>query len=185
MALRSSCRRCASGATICCLLIDAFLRRYSQELNKPLLRVSPDALKTLLEYPWPGNIRELQSMLRKALLSLTGPVLIPEFLPEEVLAYKSPREATAGARSNGQASASDLGHFLENRLAANSENLYAEAVEFLDRHVVTRVLELTGGNQSKAAKILGITRGSLRNKTHALGIKIDQVISREADAEEE
>jgi len=62
-------------------------------------------------------------------------------------------------------------------LASGSENIYAEALEFLDRYVVTRVLQATGGNQSKAAKLLGITRGSLRNKTHALGIKIGQVVT--------
>jgi two-component system nitrogen regulation response regulator GlnG len=44
-------------------------------------------------------------------------------------------------------------------------------------------LQTTAGNQSKAAKILGITRGSLRNKTHTLGIKIDQVVSHDSDAE--
>jgi DNA-binding NtrC family response regulator len=147
------------------LLIEAFLSRFSQELNKPLQRVSPDALKILVEYPWPGNVRELQSMLRKALLNLTGPVLVPEFLPEDGL----PR---------------DLAVLVKSRLAASSENLYAEALEFMERYLVTRVLQTTGGNQSKAAKILGITRGSLRNKTHSLGIKIGQVVSA-GEAEDE
>src|SRR6476646_4476707 len=66
------------------LLIEAFLSRFSHELNKPLQRVSPEALKTLVEYSWPGNVRELQSVLRKSLLNTTGPVLMSEFLPEEI-----------------------------------------------------------------------------------------------------
>jgi len=156
------------------LLIEAFLSRYSQELNKPLQRVSPEALKILVEYSWPGNVRELQSMLRKALLNLTGPVLVPEFLPDEV--RSGPHQAfTGGGDADG--TASDLASLVKSRLSASSENLYAETLEFMERYLVTRVLQTTAGNQSKAAKILGITRGSLRNKTHALGIKIGQVVS--------
>jgi DNA-binding NtrC family response regulator len=165
------------------LLIEAFLSRYSQELNKPLQRVSPEALKILVEYPWPGNVRELQSMLRKALLNLTGPVLVPEFLPEEIRSAPSAAATSDASVAAGGGLPSDLAGLLKSRLAGESENLYAEALEFMERYVVTRVLQTTGGNQSKAAKILGITRGSLRNKTHALGIKIGQVVS-SGEAEE-
>jgi DNA-binding NtrC family response regulator len=157
------------------LLIEAFLSRYSRELDKPVHRVSPDALKALLEYPWPGNVRELQTGLRKALLNLTGPVLLPEFLPEEVRSGERARSSHAAVPTEEGVSR-DLGALLDNRLAAGSENIYAEAVEFMERYVVTKVLQLTAGNQSKAAKMLGITRGSLRNKTNSLGIKIDHVI---------
>jgi two-component system nitrogen regulation response regulator GlnG len=81
----------------------------------------------------------------------------------------------------------DLAPFLEERLAAGSENLYAEAIEFMERYVVTRVLQATGGNQSQAARMLGITRGSLRNKTQTLGIRIGQVVTAgdKGDEEEE
>lgn len=166
------------------LLIEAFLFRFSRELNKPLQRVSPDALKILLEYNWPGNIRELQSVIRKALLSLTGPVLVPDFLPEEVREPR--RDSLESSGSDGESSDRDLGRFLDGRLAANSEDIYAEAIEFMNRYVVTRVLKTAGGNQSRAAKMLGITRGSLRSKTQALGLKIDQVVSSDdvPDAEE-
>ena len=49
----------------------------------------------------------------------------------------------------------------------------------MEKFVITRVLQTTGGNQSQAARILGITRGSLRNKTQTLGIKIGQVVTAE------
>ena len=122
-------------------------------------------------------------MLRKALLNLTGPVLVPEFLPDEVKSGPSPSLPAGG---DGDAVASDLAALVKSRLSASSENLYAETLEFMERYLVTRVLQTTAGNQSKAAKILGITRGSLRNKTHALGIKIGQVVSTgEADEPDE
>jgi DNA-binding NtrC family response regulator len=164
------------------LLIDNFLGKFSRELGKPLQRVSPDALKVLTEYTWPGNVREMQSVLKKALLNMTGPILLSEFLPEEIL--EDGNEATgdgksAGLRNPGTAGdvTQDLAPFLEDRLAKGSESVYAEAIEFMERYVVTRVLQTTGGNQSQAARILGITRGSLRNKTQSLGIKIGQVVT--------
>src|SRR5688572_5235931 len=98
------------------LLIEAFLSRYAQELNKPLQRVSPEALKILLEYPWPGNVRELQSMLRKALLNTTGPVLVPEFLPDEVKSGASlPVGDSLATTANGLAS--DLAGLVKSKLA--------------------------------------------------------------------
>ncbi len=159
------------------LLIESYLARYSVELEKPLQRVAPDAIRVLLEYPWPGNIRELQSALRKALLNLSGPVLLPEFLPDEVRAGDRSAKGGTSTSSSEKGTDRDLGAMLESRIAAQSENVYAEAVEFMERYVVTKVLQLTAGNQSKAAKMLGITRGSLRNKTSSLGIKFDHVIT--------
>jgi two-component system nitrogen regulation response regulator GlnG len=108
---------------------------------------------------------------------LTGPVLVPDFLPEEV---REPRkESFDGSSNGGDFAERDLGRFLDGRLAASSEDIYAEAIEFMNRYVVTRVLKTAGGNQSRAAKMLGITRGSLRSKTQTLGLKIDQVVSQD------
>ena len=62
------------------------------------------------------------------------------------------------------------------RLRAETSDLYAEAQATMDAYVLRNVLQLTGGNQSQAARILGITRGSLRNKIHALNIQIESVV---------
>ena len=67
------------------------------------------------------------------------------------------------------------------RIAGGSENLYAEAVERMEREVLVRVLQHTEGNQLRAAKILGITRGSLRNKIRTLGISIARSVWSEDD----
>jgi two-component system nitrogen regulation response regulator GlnG len=160
------------------LLIEALLSRFAQELDKPLQRVSPDAMKILLEYNWPGNIRELQNILRKSLLNLSGPILMPEFLPQEV---RQPASGGGDVASDAGGSGHDLAPFLTERLAAGSEDIYAEAINYLDRYLVTRILQHTAGNQSKAAKLLGITRGSLRNKVQTLEIKIGHVVKGPGD----
>src|SRR6201997_236184 len=63
------------------LLVRHFLRRFSRELGREVQEVAPDALERLRGYSWPGNIRELQSVLKQALLRANGSVLLPAFLP--------------------------------------------------------------------------------------------------------
>jgi two-component system nitrogen regulation response regulator GlnG len=160
------------------LLTEQFLARYARELEKEVHGVSPQALEALIAYRWPGNIRELQSVVKKALIQATGPVLVPEFLPAEVLAAQ---ERVTSARDENLPP-SDLAAFLDETLRGNSEDVYGQSLEMVERYLLARVLRLTGGNQSKAARILGITRGNLRNKLHGLGISIGQVLQFENDA---
>jgi two-component system nitrogen regulation response regulator GlnG len=157
------------------LLVDYFLVRFNRQLAKEIQAVSDSAMNLLLKYRWPGNVRELESVLKQAMVHASGPVIIPEFLPETVrlphAAEKPPHDDLPPG---------DLEGFLIDRLDSGSVNLYAETLELMERYLLTRVLRATDGNQSKAAMILGITRGSLRNKIRSLGITIGQTVSVEA-----
>jgi DNA-binding NtrC family response regulator len=170
------------------LITEAMVLRFAKELGKEVQGISTQAMEILGKYSWPGNVRELQGVLRKALLHATGPVLIPDFLPPEVrvdrpdLQYENSQQET---RLPGDLPRHDLAAFVEERLAADSNELYAESLQLFERYVVTRVLRQTSGNQSRAAEILGITRGSLRNKIHSLGISIDHVVQAEPSRDEE
>jgi two-component system response regulator AtoC len=154
------------------LLIDHYLNRYRRELNVTVQEVAPDALAALLAYGWPGNVRELQSALKHALLRSSGAVLRPEALPPAVTG----RAAHPAAASPEAAGGFDWAAFVAGQIAAGSADLYAETLERMERELLTRVLRHTGGNQLQAAKILGITRGSLRTKIRALGISISREI---------
>ena len=154
------------------VLLEHFLMRFSRELHKDVHAISPDALDLLLRYSWPGNVRELQSVLKQALLHATGSVLVADFLPESIKTRGKP--AGDSARD---AQLDSLEGFVSERLACDSEDLYAESLTLMEKFLITRVLRHTAGNQSQAAKILGITRGCLRNKIRSLGISIGQVIS--------
>jgi DNA-binding NtrC family response regulator len=147
------------------LLVAHYLRRFGRELGKDVQSVAPEAMAALRRHAWPGNVRELQSVLKQALLHAEGPVLVREFLP--------PLEAEPPP-------AADLEAFIDGRLAAGSNDLYAEAVRRLESALLARVLRSTGGNQLQAAKRLGITRGNLRNKLRELGIRVERGVS-EAD----
>ncbi len=161
------------------LLIDHFVKRFSHELGKDVQMVAPEAVEVLRRYGWPGNVRELQSVLKQALLHATGPVLLPDFLPASVR-----REEVAVETNLGPAPLPDWDRFVAERLEAGSSDLYAEALALMERRLLSAVLRHTGGNQLQAAKILGITRGSLRNKIRTLGISIGRSVSLEDEAAE-
>jgi DNA-binding NtrC family response regulator len=154
------------------------LARFGQDIDKDVQGISPDALNLLINYPWPGNVRQLQSVLKQALVQATGPVLVADFFPSEIRSPHAAEDGTAGATGER----GGMERLIENRLQAGSQNLYAESLEMLERVLITAVLKNTHGNQSKAAEILGITRGSLRNKIRALGIYIDRKIGSDGDA---
>jgi two-component system nitrogen regulation response regulator GlnG len=158
------------------LLVDHFLTRFGRELGKPAGSVAPEALAALDAYPWPGNVRELQSALKQGLLQMRGAVLLADFLPARVRGGQ-PEPAGPGTPF-------DWDGFVAERVAAGTRDLYSEALERMEREVLMRVLRHTGGNQLQAALILGITRGSLRNKIRTLGINIARSVRADDEADE-
>jgi nitrogen regulation protein NR(I) len=149
-------------------LLDKFLAIFSNDLHKDVHGISPEAIDILTNYSWPGNVRELQNVLKQTLLRSAGPVIIPDFLPDKIRLFEK-----QSASIDEEASATDLRQFVDEHLGTNTRNLYADSLEFMERYVMTRVLRDCDGNQSQAARILGITRGCLRSKVRALNISID------------
>src|SRR5207245_5269531 len=149
------------------LLVRHYLRRFSPELGREVQEVAPEALERLRNYSWPGNIRELQSILKQALLRASGPVLLPAFLPE-----LSGEPGELAARLG-------LKTYIGQRLGPDARDLYAAVHRELDRVLLPRVMEYTNGNQHQAARLLGIARQTLRQKLRDLGLHVARSI--EAD----
>jgi two-component system nitrogen regulation response regulator GlnG len=154
------------------MLVQQYLRRLNRELGREVREVTAEAMDLLRAYPWPGNIRELQSVLKQALLQATGSVLIPAFLPEGVAAGAGPAAPPA-------AEAGPTGFrfepFIRQRLEAGGDDLYAETHCQLDRILLPLALEFTGGNQRLAARLLGIARGTLRQRLQEAGLNLKQL----------
>ena len=163
------------------LLIEHFLPICSRKMGKDVRTIAPDAMEMLLTYSWPGNVRELQSVIKQAVLQTAGPVVLAEFLP------KSIRNRGADGVPGGQKAGAgeELAPFIEERLASGSQQVYAEALELMERCLLRRILTHTEGNQSKAAKILGITRASLRHKLRSLHISMEHVVNIGNEAEDD
>ena len=157
-------------------LVQHYLRRCSRELGREVNTIAPEALERLRRCSWPGNIRELQSVLKQALLQSYGSTVLSAFLPTlpgEICERASPPLASAEE--------SNLAAFLRQCLTSNQDDLYAEAHRQLDRSLLTRVLDETGGNQQQAARRLGIARETLRRRLRELGLHVTRQLSIEDD----
>jgi nitrogen regulation protein NR(I) len=149
------------------LLVAHFLQRFGRELGKQVADVAPEAMDLLRRYSWPGNIRELQSVVKHMLLEATGPVIVPTFLPAAL------QDRTSAVRQAGAVPADDnLTLKTRRQLEAGSVNVFAEVIGQAEREVLTEVLRFTDGNLSQAARRLGISRTTLRTKLSSLGISV-------------
>jgi DNA-binding NtrC family response regulator len=157
------------------LLVRHYLRRFSRELGREVSEVSPEALERLRGYPWPGNIRELQSVLKKALLQAGGTVLLVTFLPDPI--------GGAGEPSPGspQGEDLDLRAFIRQGLGPDTSDLYEATHRQVDRLLLSLVLEHTQGNIQQAARMLGIARQTLRLKLRELGLHVTRSAEIEGD----
>jgi two-component system nitrogen regulation response regulator GlnG len=148
------------------LLVDYFLKRFARELNRNVTQASPETLELLAAHSWPGNLRELQSVLKQALLRSRGPVLLPEFLP--------PSLSPNGRGEENISIFPGLDAFIRQRLHDNAGRLYAEYQAETERFLFARVMRHTRGNQVRAARLLGIPRGKLRTRLRALGLPTER-----------
>ncbi len=156
------------------LLVRHYLGRYSRELGREVRDAAPDALEILRAYPWPGNVREFQSVLKQALLLARGELLLPAFLPGSLRASVP----ASGAPTDDKF---ELEAFVRERLEGGSRGLYAETVSAVERVLLPLVLKHTGGNQVQAAEVLGITRKTLRARLRELGLTVTRAVERVAD----
>ncbi len=150
------------------LLVDHIIKHFAgirQTLGGELTRVSEAALGILSRYDWPGNVDELQCVLKRALIEGKGAVLATENLARAV-----------GQAGTAVPSVEQLGHaidwscFLQAELESGSTSVYARATAALEKHLLPLTLAACDGSQVKAAHCLGMTRGSLRKKLRQLGL---------------
>ncbi|MGH7264311.1 MAG: sigma-54-dependent transcriptional regulator [Candidatus Rokuibacteriota bacterium] len=146
-------------------LVDHFLSKYAGELGERAL--SAEGLDRLLGYAWPGNVRELENVIQHAMVMAGAGVILPEHLP------------IATGPSPGPLREGTVEHLIETKLeecvrglgARESANLYELVLALVERPLLRAVLRETGGNQLRAAALLGINRNTLRKKLRALGLR--------------
>ncbi|MCK6473483.1 MAG: sigma-54 dependent transcriptional regulator [Planctomycetes bacterium] len=140
-------------------LVRYLIARHRQSLGSEVNGISAKAMDALKAHDWPGNVRELENVIRRALVLTNGPTIANESLE---FAPGGGR-AAAGADAGGQ----DLEALVEKLLASGRENL----IEELERLMIGRALEKMKGNQLRTAKLLGITRNTLRSRIEKFGLK--------------
>jgi nitrogen regulation protein NR(I) len=143
------------------LLVDHFLAKFNERLRKKVEGVEPEALETLVAYPWPGNIRELENVIERAVLfcdtqRLGAGDLAPEIRGINAMTSTPLPEADLSAALAGE------GGLKEHVKVAMSR---------LERELVSRALQQTGGNVTHAARLLKISRKGLQLKMKELGLR--------------
>jgi two-component system nitrogen regulation response regulator GlnG len=139
------------------LLVEHFRRVIGSELDTPRVTIVPEVMELLRNYPWPGNIRELQNAIRQGLLKTTGKVLIPDFLPEFV------RKSAAARIDSLAKQKDDLAKLIEEKVMAGTDRLYDDVIGHVEDHLVSRVLTITNGDKNAAIRKLGVNPTVLRS----------------------
>ncbi|MHB1035496.1 MAG: sigma-54-dependent transcriptional regulator [Pirellulales bacterium] len=164
-----------------------FLFRFNKQLGTAVQSISPEALELLEKYAWPGNVRELQSMIREALIVSAGSTILAEFLPNELHVAELPESQTDSDSSPMPDLAwGTLPEFVEAAIAKGQTDVYRQALERFDRLVISRVMRHVGGQQNRAAEILGLSRVTLRAKLRHMQLSVEKTLApREAEDQQE
>lgn len=132
------------------LIANRFLKRFNEQYGKRIQDIAPDTVMRLVRYDWPGNIRQLESVIERAVLFCSGTELAPNCLPEE----------------------------FQTRLASSSFVIPPLLpMEEIEREAIMQTLERTAGNIKKSAQILRFPRPTFYRKLKKLGIKVERPAS--------
>jgi nitrogen regulation protein NR(I) len=144
-----------------------FTRRFGKELKLTASQLQPEALAWLSEQPWPGNVRQLENVIRQALLLSRGFPISRQHL--EAVAAKS-AQATPATIGDASIEAS-IDQWLKEAKDGASIDVHAKAFEAMERVLFRRAIELAQGNQAKASRWLNVSRQTMREKLRAFGLK--------------
>jgi len=154
-----------------------FIQRFRDGINFQVREISAKAMERLMRHPWPGNVRELENAVKRAMVIAKGNILLPEDF-----SFEGP-----GAEGSLAADAGDFEKRVEilmepvfKVLAGRSrESPEADLMSSVEKILIKRALQETGGNQVQAALLLGMSRNTLRSKIERYRIRKEVAISEE------
>jgi DNA-binding NtrC family response regulator len=127
-------------------LVEHFVARYAEDHGRTIVGIAEATMEALRTHPWPGNVRQLRNAIERAVVMVTGDVLLPHHLPSEILnPDEVPSEASEGAGA-------------------------LCTLEEMERRLIRRALRETGSNLTLASERLGIHRNTLRRKIVQYGL---------------
>jgi transcriptional regulator with GAF, ATPase, and Fis domain len=144
-------------------LVDHFLRLNARRAGKPVGAVSEPALAKLCSYPWPGNIRELENAMERAVAMTSTTVLYPEDFALESIGAAAPAPVPSQAFPSSVVPAGT---------APNSMGLQPSSLDEMEQEMIRSALVKANFNKRKTAEILGIDRVTLYRKAHRFGIPL-------------
>ena len=152
------------------LLANHFIRKFSPALAKGTVYLSPSAESLLSNHSWRGNIRELENVVKRALiLALSGPIL-PEHLPGHLIS--DTQEASPSNVQWEKTLHRLIVDYLKDNKWEDEDNLHDRLIQAVEKHLFEILLDHYSGKQVPTAKALGINRNTLKRKIDALHIQI-------------
>ena len=150
-------------------LVEYFMHRYGTELvSNPEPQIHADALECLEEMSWPGNVRELENVVRRALVSSHGIISLSDV--QEAIAQDTVAKSAAPLRAGDQPLAAYVSDLLSKVMRGEMEDAYARLELAIERELYSQAIELAAGDQTKAAKWLGVSRPTMREKLVRYGL---------------
>jgi nitrogen regulation protein NR(I) len=156
-------------------LVSYFLKRFNQGLRKRVGGISPGAMKTILSYGWPGNVRQLENVLKRAMVLCQG-----EWILEDQLVLEKSWDKGGIEEPLGKKPVEDLLDILFEELSKGTVSSgEVDILSTIEKGMIRRALQKMKGNQVQAAQLLGMNRSTLRGKMEKYHIKKDVTVSEE------
>ncbi len=139
------------------LLVQSFIEKFNKKLDRTMTGISEGALNMILNYRWPGNIRELENVIERCILFAEGDRIEEEDIPEQVAERSTTAPAVVSIDED-----------------SSMKDIVKQATAELEKDLIVRALKDTGGNVTRAAKKLKISRKSLQNKMKEFGLREEE-----------
>ena len=154
-------------------LVSYFLKKFNRELKKGIGGITPEAMEKIVSYGWPGNVRQLENVLKRAMVLCQG-----EWILEDQILLEKGGEKEEAESDLGKRPVENLLDILFEELSKTSgPSRDLDMVSIIEKGLILRALQRTGGNQIQATHILGINRGTLRGKMERYNIKKEVLVS--------
>jgi DNA-binding NtrC family response regulator len=144
------------------LLVRHFVQRLNEELSRTIHGMDDQVLRRLQDHPWPGNVGELERVVKRACIIARGDVITTDEIADSLMDSRFDRAGLETALS--QAARTALHERLVDRSARRSSTPFHDIIDVVEATLVQEALTITNGNQVKAADILGVNRATLRKK---------------------
>jgi two-component system nitrogen regulation response regulator GlnG len=151
------------------LLVNYFLKKISREQQQPPKSIATSVIKTLEKYHWPGNVRELENAIRRAIVMAKSDAILLSDLPPEI-SGQGGAKILPSAGAAGEAAATDAATLARQLFQWARRDPKLKIIPAVERELVIQALKETNNNQVHAAKMLGITRATLRKRIDKFGI---------------
>jgi DNA-binding NtrC family response regulator len=156
-------------------LVKHIIAKFNIRLSKKIEGIAPAALDKLQHHEWPGNIRELENVLERTILFCSTGMIDLSDLPEELSQATEARPTVANGKSEAAAEHRAAAGGAAGSEASSLKEIVRAETSRVERELITRALDETGGNVTQAAKLLKISRKSLQMKMKEFGLRDREV----------